>query len=353
MANSFKYSVSTQTEALKRGNFWVGINDVGKGPTSSSDYWNGIDPPSGGYSVYINKTDGKGPSIHVCVNDSALIALTNKIAATSYTTIDECFTYYAGQSDKMIWGGEVSPVISNGLQSYIDFSSTACYPRTSNKFWNLANTSVGYFQSATFSSSEGGKVTTTGANNGQVNDVGSRISIGTAANNLDRFGKTDNFTFAFWVKYTGTGSRIFSTGSAGSGTSDSCVWQFWYDSGLFYWWNSSGGGTDNITASTSSIPTNVWSYITITYAYDQAGYDVAKVYRNDTEIGSGSTLTSVHSTINRYDSALQYTLGGGYWSSCYTANSSGEFATFQVYNRTLSAAEVATNYNKTKSRFGL
>jgi hypothetical protein len=352
MPNSFKYNLSAESNSLKKGNFYIGIGDVDKGPTSSTGFWNGINPPSGGYSVYVNKASG-GPSIQVCANDSALITLTNRIASTSYTTIDECFTYFATQTDKVIWGGEVSPVISRGLQSYIDFSSTACYPRGGNKFWNLANSAVGYIQSTSFSLTDGGKMITTGANNGQPNDVGSRISIGTAGNNRDRFGKTDSFTFAFWTKQTGNTSRMFSTGSAGSGTTDNCMWQFWYESGAFYWWDSGGGGTNNIVAYTSSIPNNVWCYITITYSYNEGGEDIARVYLNDSLIGSGRTLTSVHSTIDRYDSALQYTLGGGYYSSCYTSNSPGEFATFQVYDRALSASEVAINYNKTKSRFGL
>ena len=124
MPNSFKYSASAQTQALKRGNFWVGIGDVGKGPTSTTDYWNGITPPSGGYSVYGNKNT-QGPSIYVCANDSELISITNRIAGTSYTTAAECIDYYASQTDKMVWGGDVAPVITDGLTSFIDFSSTA------------------------------------------------------------------------------------------------------------------------------------------------------------------------------------------------------------------------------------
>ena len=42
MPNAIKYSASAQTLALKKGNFWIGTGDVGKGPTSTTDYWNGI-----------------------------------------------------------------------------------------------------------------------------------------------------------------------------------------------------------------------------------------------------------------------------------------------------------------------
>ena len=47
MPNAIKYSASAQTLALKKGNFWIGTGDVEKGPTSTTDYWNGISPPAG------------------------------------------------------------------------------------------------------------------------------------------------------------------------------------------------------------------------------------------------------------------------------------------------------------------
>jgi energy-coupling factor transporter ATP-binding protein EcfA2 len=55
MPNAIKYNVSDETLALKKGNFYIGTGDVGKGPTSSTGYYNGITPPSGGYTIYLNK----------------------------------------------------------------------------------------------------------------------------------------------------------------------------------------------------------------------------------------------------------------------------------------------------------
>lgn len=353
MPNPIKYNPSTEGNSLNIRNWWIGTEDVSKGPTNSTGFWNGIDPPSGGWAIYVNKAS-EGPSITVASNSSDLIIKTNSIAGASYTTIDECFDYFRGQNDKLLWGGEVSPVITDGLQSYIDFSSTACFPGSGNKFYNLTNGGVGYFQSSTFSSGDGGKVITSGGNPGTTNYVGSRINIDTTAAHLDRFDIDDDWTIAFWCKYTGNGNRIFSTGSAGSGTSDSCIWQFWMDSGTFYWWNSGGGSANNISTGISTIPTNSWGYITISYNYNEAGNNVARVYRNGSLIGTATTATATHSAVGRSGQTnIQYTLGGGYYSSCRTANSANEFATFQVYNRALSGDEATKNYNLTKSRFGL
>jgi hypothetical protein len=78
MANSIKYNTSSESNALTSGNFHLGIGDVPKGPTSSTGYWAGINPPSGGYTIYLNKASN-GPSIYIANNDTKLISLTNTI----------------------------------------------------------------------------------------------------------------------------------------------------------------------------------------------------------------------------------------------------------------------------------
>jgi hypothetical protein len=82
MPNAIKYNVSAETLALKKGNFWIGTGDVGKGPTSSTGYYNGITPPSGGYTIYLNKATG-GPSIYTVTTEAQLTGLTNTISVST------------------------------------------------------------------------------------------------------------------------------------------------------------------------------------------------------------------------------------------------------------------------------
>ena len=63
MPNSIKYNTSAETLALKKGDFYIGTGDVSKGPTSTTGYYDGITPPAGGYTIYLNKA-GNGPSIN-------------------------------------------------------------------------------------------------------------------------------------------------------------------------------------------------------------------------------------------------------------------------------------------------
>ena len=134
MPNSIKYSESAQTLALKKGNFYIGTGDVGKGPTSTTGYYNGITPPYGGYTIYLNKAS-QGPSIYTVGDDAGLISLTNRIAGADYTTAAQCLDYFAGQNDKIVFNADYPAVITNGLVLDLDAGFSPSYP-ISGTAWN-------------------------------------------------------------------------------------------------------------------------------------------------------------------------------------------------------------------------
>ncbi len=143
MPNAIKYNVSTEPLSLKEGNFWVGTGDVGKGPTSSTGFYNGITPPLNGYTIYTNKGSG-GPSIMIANNDTQLINLTNKIAGTNYTTVNECLNYYPSQNDKMVFNRDYNSIITDGMVIGLSGSFTPSYPRNGNVWYNQDPLSLVY-----------------------------------------------------------------------------------------------------------------------------------------------------------------------------------------------------------------
>ena len=164
MPNAIKYSTSAQSLALKKGNFWIGTGDVGKGPTSTTDYYNGITPPSGGYTIYLNKASG-GPSIYTASNDSQLVSLTNSIAGSSYTTAAECLVYYSGQSDKMCFNRDCGAIPTNGLILNLDAGFTPSYP-TSGSTWydtSSAGNNSTLLNGVGYSSANGGSLSFDGS----------------------------------------------------------------------------------------------------------------------------------------------------------------------------------------------
>lgn len=184
-----------------------------------------------------------------------------------------------------------------------------------------------------------------------ANSVGDRIDINTYGGGQDRFG-AHSFSIQFWCRMTKPGV-IFSTGSAGATNTDACIWQFKATNTGFAWWDSSGGYVNNITVNkTDWHSLNSWQFLTITYSYNENGHNIARIYTNNVFRSQGNIATSSHSFIDRaWQSSLQYTLGGGYDSSCLTANTAGKFGPFIVYNKTLSNQEVEQNYLAFRDRF--
>ncbi len=136
MPNSIKYSTSAQTLALKKGNFWVGTGDVSKGPTSTTDYWNGITPPAGGYTVYLNKAS-QGPSIYTCANNTELITLTNKITGANYSNVSQCLDYYMSQTDKIVTNMDYPAIVTSGLVMAMDSAYTLGYPQYGGNIYDM------------------------------------------------------------------------------------------------------------------------------------------------------------------------------------------------------------------------
>jgi hypothetical protein len=137
MPNAIKYNLSAETLALKKGNFWIGTGDVGKGPTSSTGYYNGVTPPSGGYTIYLNKETG-GPSIYTVNTEAQLTGLTSTIAGVPYTTSGQCLNWFTTQTDKMVFNIDYPAIVTDGLVLNLDAGFTPSYPTTNIYFSDLS-----------------------------------------------------------------------------------------------------------------------------------------------------------------------------------------------------------------------
>src|SRR5210317_1450482 len=153
MSNPIKYSTGSESLALKKGNFYIGTGDVGKGPSATTGYYNGVDVPSGGYVIYLYNSSQPGDlSYHSATNDAELISFTNSIAGTSYTTVNECLTYFAGQSDKVCFNRDYEGIVTDGLVFNLDAGFTPSYPNNGTSLYDLSGTNNGTFNNGpTFS----------------------------------------------------------------------------------------------------------------------------------------------------------------------------------------------------------
>lgn len=247
-------------------------------------------------------------------------------------------------------------IITKNLQIYMDFSNEKCYPRTGTNFYNLIDSSknLGYIKNnVEFLNNNNGILKTNGAQPGTTNAVGDRIDINTSASGVDRFSKQNNFSIFFTNKWISGSGRIFSTGSAGSGNSDSCIWQLWLTGNSFFWWNINGGGDNTITVIFTR-PQNIWQMIGFTYEHNSSGDNIVRVYIDGVLAGITSRSNSLHSAVDRSGQTnLQWTLGGGYASSCFNNNTVNAFGNFMLYNKTLTTEEIKTNFEAIRGRYGI
>jgi hypothetical protein len=331
MPNAIKYSTSAQTLALKKGNYWIGTGDVGKGPTSTTDYYNGITPPAGGYTIYLNKASG-GPSIYTAANDSTLISLSNTIAGQTFATVAAALDWFATQTDKMVFDMDYPAIVTNGLVLNLDAGFTPSYPTSGTSWYDLS--SNGYngtlINGPTFSSANGGSIVIDGVDDSCY--VGQYPNL--ALNQL---------TLSVWC-YPTNAQNGSGPGRMIASMNDVNGWQNGYGIFTYPYQNkgpqvnffiNSGSGQDYIQLLISN---NQWYNFTMTFdGTTQVGYS------------NGSLIESKSRTLV-YDSRNRFTIGEGYQ---YNAPYSGNIASVFLYNRALSSAEVSQNYNATKSRFGL
>jgi hypothetical protein len=321
MGNSIYYNEEeAATKALRVGGFSIGTGDVDKGPTNTTSFFNSIDPPSGGYTIYLNKSGNQGPSIRVASNDANLILITNQISGNSYTTVTQCLQYFQGQTDKMVINRTIGAVVTEGLQQYYDFGNSICYGGVGG---------VATLESSCKNMVDGASAT--------INNVSEGLSFnsanegyfewdGTTTSNIDtpNTGNMSLFSLDAWVYNVSGGNgrhSIFRNFWEIVGTS----LQFWSYSFDNDYWRATGSNV---------VPYNTWTHVCTTWdgTYIRHYANGSLVYTQPTASGGTSE--------NMYQIA-------GYSGRAFY----GRIGTLAVYTKTLNAAEVLQNYNANSSRF--
>lgn len=102
MTNKIKTSGSTNKQvATRNSNFKVGVDGVDEyGPTNLTGFYNGINPPVGGYTIYVHREVG-GPSIHVAKDDSECIFFLKSFGSTG-STINDVLSWVSGRTDMWV-----------------------------------------------------------------------------------------------------------------------------------------------------------------------------------------------------------------------------------------------------------
>jgi hypothetical protein len=336
MPNSFKYSTDAQTLALKKGNFYIGVGDVDKGPTSTTGYYNGITPPAGGYTIYLNKASG-GPSIYVANNDSQLISLTNRIAGSNYSTVNQCLSYFDGQTDKVVLNFDIGNIVTDQISLCLLPQNSICYPKGGGSWYDIAKglTMTSYGTQTPFT-------TMGGALGFSFNDSGYWQC--TSNSNLVDLG--GDCTIVMWIYGTTGESRrtIFQKNGTIYNSYEQEIAITWESGNGFSYYSRFSPDYDYAFADATTA--NAWSMISIKMS-------TGKTSAARTGFFSKNGAPYSASYFSRSNTALvaagDLVIGTGYAGPCY----SGGIGTVLCYNKMLSDSEISQVYNATKTYYGL
>ena len=322
MPNLIASATTVSNGTIKKNNFLIGVNtSVQYGPTSSTGFWNGVVPPSSGYTVYEQKSVN-GPSIRTAANDSELITIAKQYGGTNITTIYDALNYFNGQSNYMVTNIDYPNIVTSGLSMILDSGYIPSYPTTGTTCTDLSGKGLDSSVPVnTYSST----------NSGIFNFDGTTTSLTTSAG----YPSTNTLTIQMWIKSTSFGGLVGLITSNGWATG---YVHFMLNGANIDFAMNANSPTDQIFSYTLS--TNTWYNIAVTY---DVPAKTVSLYVNGS-FSSTLTYSAVGST-------SQQPLNIGSWSgSRYFTGSMGPIS---IYNRVLSATEVLQNYNAFKSRYGL
>jgi hypothetical protein len=335
MANGIKYSASAQTQALKKGDFWIATGDVGKSP--SDGYYTEIVPPAGGYTIYLNKASG-GPSIFTASSDAQLIYWTKQISGNTYGTAAECLNWFAGQSDKMVVNESYPAIITNDLVFNLDAGFTASYPRTGITCYSLTGSNTGYLWYGTEFTGNNSGTFKFGNNRSTTVQAVSGSDYNSSPINLPGYG---SYTISTWVKRT-----AFGTWKSGNTNYDG-IWNYYWDHNLAFTGEHTGiNGIFGTGLSAYTINMNQWYNIVMTHKdYSIQNTNNHKTYLNGVLI---STATIINPTL---EGGLPKRFYIGNWDTSWSMV--GEIANLQIYSKELSSTEINQNFNAYRGKFGV
>jgi len=220
-------------------------------------------------------------------------------------------------------------IITNGLILNLDAANTKSYPG-SGTVWNdlsLGGNNGTLINGPTFSLANAGSVVFDG-----TNDYTS-LTRNIFNNSLP------NFSISVWFYKINDGILL------GNHFHNSTWESIWTSTTLFIVNGAANSTTNRQSLSFSQTPYNVWCNLTFINS-SQIGY--MKVFHNGNEI---ATRTA---TVVPWNSGVIPTIGAQRQNNnAIISPINGNISQIKIYNRALSAQEVAQNFNATKSRFNL
>lgn len=141
MATPIKYSTTAVENTIKTNNIVIGTKTMDYGPTSSTGFYAGVDPPASGYTIYFV---GESNQINArCSNnDNELIHIAQEYGKIDVNTVYDAISFFiTGSTGTTIVNMDYPKIITSGLTHYLDAKYINSYLPDNNRWNNIVNQS--------------------------------------------------------------------------------------------------------------------------------------------------------------------------------------------------------------------
>lgn len=339
--NVVRYTTSPLTGVLRKGNFYLGAADRDYGPSNVTGYYNGV--TSSTYTTYV--WDGSEIRYNIPTSDSDLNSFLSSRAGLNFSGLTESLLWSVTQSDIMISNRTYENIVTDSLVLNYDAGFIPSYPRSGTTWYNLNESNNGtLLNGIIFDSNTNYQLNLDGVDD--YIDLGTFSAIDFSAGmTIEVIVKFSLLSGQFWERFLdmrnllGLGTTI----SFGRNTSSTNI--------FFQSRNAAGVETQRRYISTTNpIQLNQIAMYTVTVGPGTPGVTASSValFKN------GSVLSATFSDgIPRLPSTTSR-------NQCWIGRSpfdvprlNGSIYLIRVYNRELTSAEVLSNFNAQKVRYGL
>ena len=330
MPNAIKYSTTTPSGSLKKGNVALGVTTASiAGPTSTSNWYSGITPATGKYVIYKTAASGD-PDIFTPQTNTELfnfVTMQGGGTTTNIASISASLAWISTQTNLFAVNFDYGNIVTSGLIAALDASYVASYPTTGNTIYDISGQGAdGTLNGTVAWVSSGSQSYFNFPTSGLGNYISSTVSqayfdctivmmpdfstnndaqlAGLIATTTPAVSGDKSLRFAV---VNGTGPWSLATRNPGDGND----------------WANPSATTYYVNGSASNVLVSGWN--------------IFGGYRTNT---------------TGFPATFPYFLGSGGYSSG-NRGFQGKIAVALLYNRQLSAAEQTQNYNALRSRFGL
>lgn len=224
-------------------------------------------------------------------------------------------------------------IVTDGLVFNIDPTNAASYPGSGSIVYDTAGTNSGTL-------TNGASFSTSGGRHFEFDGLDDYIELGsiTSSNPLSLFG-LNQVSVEFWIRPDGSGDafqRVIDKSNSGSGSNGWSIYYTNFEYVQFQVNAANPAGQIDVTA-------NVWQQVlvTINFTTNQKYY-----YRNG---GDTSAFWTELGTIPATTTNARI----GTWNHATGREFNGGIGAIRIYNRILSAAEIAQNFNAKRSEYGI